>query len=198
MVLKHVLGIMLNPSKEWQEIREENTTMSEVYLQHVLLLAAIPPICAFIGATQLGWIVGDNVHRLTASSTAPMAFGFYLASLLGVYVMGRAIFWMSETYGAGATLDKCIVLAAHTITPMFICGLIALFPVPWIILVVGLFAVGYTVYLIYTGIPVVMGIDKDQGFLFASAVLTVGMVTLVAVMASTVVLWGLGLGPQHM
>lgn len=197
MVLKHVLGIMLNPSKEWLEIRDENTTMSEVYLQHVLFLAAIPPICAFIGATQLGWIVGDNVHRLTAASTAPMAFGFYLASLLGVYVMGRAIFWMSETYGAGASLDKCVVLSAYMITPMFVCGLIALFPVPWIILVVGLVAVGYTVYLIYTGIPIVMGIDKDQGFLFASAVLTVGLCTLVGVMASTVILWGLGLGPQY-
>lgn len=197
MFLKHVMGIMLSPAKEWEAIRDENVSMSDVYIKHVMILAAIPPVCAFIGATQLGWVVGDNVYRLTAASTAPMAFGFYLASLIAVYVMGRAIFWMSETYGAGATLDQCVNLAAHTITPMFVCGLISLFPVPWIILIVGLFGVGYTVYLIYTGIPVVMGIDQDQGFLFASAVLTVGMVTMVGVIASTVILWGLGLGPQH-
>lgn len=197
MFLKHVLGIMLNPAKEWEAIRDDDVSMSEVYLKHVMILAAIPPICAFIGATQLGWLVGDNVYRLTAASTAPMAFGFYLASLIGVYVMARAIFWMSETYGTGATLDKCVAISAHTITPMFICGLVALFPIPWLMLVVGLIGIGYTVYLIFTGIPIVMGIDKDQGFLFASAVLTVGMCTMVGVMASTVILWGLGLGPQH-
>lgn len=197
MFLKHVLGILLNPASEWESIRDEEISISDVYLRHVIFMAAIPPICAFIGATQLGWVVGDNVYRLTAASTAPMAFGFYLASLIGVYVMGRAIFWMSETYGTGATLDKCVSLAAHTITPMFVCGLIALFPVPWLMLMIGLVGIGYTVYLIYTGIPIVMGIDKDQGFLFASAVLTVGMVTMVGVMASSVILWGLGLGPQH-
>ena len=40
-----------------------------------------------------------------------------------------------------------------------------------------------------------MDIPPEKGFLFASAVLAVGLVALVGLLASTVVLWSFGLGP---
>ena len=40
-----------------------------------------------------------------------------------------------------------------------------------------------------------MGVPKERGFLFASAVLAVGLVMLVGVLAATVILWGAGIGP---
>jgi glyoxylase-like metal-dependent hydrolase (beta-lactamase superfamily II) len=61
--------------------------------------------------------------------------------------------------------------------------------------VVGLPALAYTVYLLYSGVPVMMGVTKERGFLFASAVLAVGLVMLVAVLAATAILWGMGVGP---
>ncbi|VTM57519.1 inner membrane protein YohC [Klebsiella pneumoniae] len=33
---------------------------SHHYTHHVLLMAAVPVICAFIGTTQLGWNFGDG------------------------------------------------------------------------------------------------------------------------------------------
>jgi hypothetical protein len=30
------------------------------YTHHVLLMAAVPVICAFIGTTQIGWNFGDG------------------------------------------------------------------------------------------------------------------------------------------
>jgi hypothetical protein len=40
-----------------------------------------------------------------------------------------------------------------------------------------------------------MGIPAERGFLFSTAVLAVGLVTLVAVLAATVILWDIGVGP---
>jgi len=40
-----------------------------------------------------------------------------------------------------------------------------------------------------------MEIPEERGFLFASAVLAVGLVALVAVLAITAILWGSGFGP---
>ncbi|MDO6461416.1 Yip1 family protein [Granulosicoccaceae sp. 1_MG-2023] len=197
MILNHVTGILFHPAQEWKSIREENASTMEVFRRHVLIMAAIPPLCAFFGATQFGWQLGETTFKLTKASAGQMAIGFYLASLLGVYFMGRCIQWMADTYGAGSSDDKAENLAAYIITPMFLAGLVCLIPVPWLIMMVGLLGVAYTVYLLYTGVPIMMGVSAEKGFLFSSAVLTVGMVTMVGVLATTVILWGIGLGPQH-
>lgn len=63
-------------------------------------------------------------------------------------------------------------------------------------MILGLPALAYTVFLLYTGLPIMMGISEDRGFLFSSAVLAVGLVTLVALLAITAILWGSGLGPM--
>ena len=59
-------------------------------------------------------------------------------------------------------------------------------------------AVGWAVYLLYSGLPVVMDIPAERGFLYASAVVGVCMVSLVAMMGVTVILWNLGFMPEFM
>ena len=196
-MLQHVIGVFTNPKKEWEVVRDAKCTLAECYLKHIVLLAAIPPICAYIGATQVGWSIADHTFRLTPASTLPMAIGFYLFSLLAIYIMGRSIEWMASTFDAKITIDKAVLVATQMVTPLFLSGFIALFPIPWLIMLVGIVAMGYTVYLMYTGIPIVMEIEPEKGFILASGVLTVGLVTMVGVMATTVILWGMGFGPQY-
>ena len=196
MVFNHIWGLFSHPDREWEAIREERCSIGRCYLSHVALLAAIPPVAAFIGSTQVGWRVGfGDPVRLTTESALQIAVAFYLAMLVGVFIMGKAIHWMAQTYGAQPTLERCIVLAAYTATPLFVSGAVAVYPVLWLDMLVGLAALAYTVYLLYTGIPRMMGVTREQGFLFASAVLTVGMVVLVGMLAVTALLWGAGLAP---
>ncbi len=190
MILKHVLGILTQPEKEWANIRDEKCTVGSCYLNHVILLAAIPPICAYIGATHIGWKFGAGATvKLTADSGLMLGISFYAALLIAIFIMGKAIHWMGQTFDAKAPLEKCVVVAAYTATPLFISGLIALYPVLWLDMLVGLAALSYTVYLLYMGLPIVMKISKEQGFLFASGILTVGLVTLVGMLAVTVLMW---------
>ncbi len=196
MLLNHVWGLFSHPNEEWETIRQERCTVGKCYVSHVAILAALPPICAYIGATQVGWQVGyGEVTKLTPESALPISIAFYIALLAGVYLLGRTIHWMAQTYGAQPDLAKSVVLAAYTGTPLFLAGVIALYPLVWLNMLVGLVALGYTVYLLYTGVPIVMQISKEQGFMFSTAVLTVGMVTLVGILAVTVLLWGFGFGP---
>jgi hypothetical protein len=71
-----------------------------------------------------------------------------------------------------------------------------LYPVLWLNMVLGIPALSYSVYLLYSGVPIMMGISTERGFLFSSAVLAVGLVSFVALLAVTAILWGMGLGPQ--
>lgn len=197
MILTHVVGLFTNPKKEWQEIREERCSVGFCYLTHVLILAAIPAVAGYIGSTQVGWsLTPGNEIRLTAQSALLISIAFYLAMLVGVWVMGRVIHWMAETYGADPSPNQGIALASFTSTPIFLAGAMAFYPNISLLMLVGLAAIAYTVYLLYIGVPIVMNITREQGFLFASAVLMMGLVVFVGVLVVTVLLWGFGLAPQ--
>jgi hypothetical protein len=89
-----------------------------------------------------------------------------------------------------------VVFAAYVATPLFLIGVMLFYPILWLNMLLGLPAVAYSVFLFYSGIPIVMEMDKEKGFLFASSVLGLGLVAMVAILATTVILWGYGFGPQ--
>ena len=192
MVFKHVWGLMARPKDEWKSIRDEGCTIGKCYCSHVLLLAALPAIAYFIGTSQVGWVIGTKSVRLSTESSLYIAALTYLTMLVGVFAMGKAIHWMSQTYGAKQNLPQSIALAAYTATPLFLTGIMLIYPILWLNLLIGLMALAYTIYLLYIGVPIMMKISQERGFLFASAVMGVGLVMLVAVLAATVVLWDMG------
>lgn len=197
MVLSHVWGLFAHPEDEWKAIHNERYTVWRFYVSHVLILAAIPAVSGYIGTTQIGWkIATAPVVKLTHESALSIAILFYLAMLVAVFTVGKLICWMGQTYGVRQrSLGQCTALATYTATPLFLIGIMLLYPVLWLNLVLGLPALAYTVYLLYTGVPIMMDIPKERGFLYASAVLAVGLVMLVGMLATTVILWGTGIGP---
>jgi len=64
------------------------------------------------------------------------------------------------------------------------------------LMIAGLPALAYTVKLLYTGLPIMMEIDENRGFLFSSSVLAVGMVSLIVMMVAMAILWFNGFAPQ--
>jgi len=197
-MINHVWGLFAHPGQEWQEITGEEREVGHLHLGQVLVLAAIPAISAFIGTTQFGWSIGGgDAVKLTESSAFQLTLLSYLAMLAGVAVMGGFIHWMSRTYDASPTLVQCIVFAAYTATPLFVGGLAALYPHIWLGMIVGTAAICYTTYLLYVGLPTFMNIPSDEGFLFSSSVLAVGLVVLVAIIALSVIMWGMGVGPIY-
>lgn len=197
-MINHVWGLFAHPSQEWREITGEEREVGHLHLGEVLVLAAIPAISAFIGTTQVGWSIGGGeAVKLTEGSALQLTLLSYLAMLGGVAVMGGFIHWMSRTYDASPTLVQCIVFAAYTATPLFVGGLAALYPHIWLGMFVGTAAICYTTYLLYVGLPTFMNIHADEGFLFSSSVLAVGLVVLVAIIAASVIMWGMGVGPIY-
>lgn len=195
MVLQHIWGLFSQPEREWRLIRDERTTVTKCYCSHVLILAAIPVIAGFIGSTQIGWQVSGRQFILTNYSAFVMAIAGYIAMLVAVFSIGKLIHWMGQTYGARQPLPVCVALAAYSATPLWLMGVMWLYPVLWFDMLVGLPALAYSVYLLYTGLPIVMSIPEERGFLFSTAVLAVGLVTLVAILAITAILWLNGFGP---
>ena len=62
-------------------------------------------------------------------------------------------------------------------------------------MLVGVTAVGWAVYLLYLGIPIVMDIPEERGFLFSSAVIAICLVMMICIMVGSVILWDFGAAP---
>ena len=197
MVIGHIIGLLSSPTAEWEKIRDEVCSTSACIFKHVVLMAAVPAISGYIGTTQVGWKIGaSGVHYLSNESAGMIAILTYLAMIAGVIGMGAMIQWMAGTYGKPQSLSRCVVFAAYTATPLFIIGLMLFYPILWLNMLLGLPAVAYSVYLLYSGIPIVLERDKDRGFVFASAVVGLGLVAWVALRATAVLVWGYGFGRQ--
>lgn len=198
MSLTHTVGLLTHPDREWEAIRNESESVGKLYLGHVLILALVPALAGFYGSTQVGWQIGDGqVIRLTATSALQLSVLFYGAMLAGIYILGRFIDFFAATYEVKDSTPRGITLAAYTATPVFLIGIIAAYPNIWVNMIAGLIAVSYAVYLLYEGLPILMKIPEDRGFMFASAVLTVGLVMFVGLLAISVVIWSVGIGPVY-
>ena len=196
-MFSHLIGILFNPSEQWKNIRDVDCTIGKCYCSYVFIMAAIPPVSGYFGTTRYGWEIGAReAVKLSPDSALMIAIAYYFVMLVGVFSMGAMIYWMGKTYGTQQTLSRCIRLAAFTATPLFLVGFVELFPILWLNFVIGLPALAYSVKLLYTGVPIMMEIDDDRGFLFSSSILAVGMVALVVMMAAMAILWFNGFAPQ--
>jgi hypothetical protein len=187
-----------HPDAEWELIKKEHSNPGRIYLAYICILGLIGPVCAFISTTQFGWRVGDGeLIKLTTMSSLQLNVLTYVAILVGVFGLGWMIDWMSRTYGSGHDeyAANGIALAAYACTPLFLVGFVSLYPVPWVNMLAYLAAAAYTGYLIYDGLPHVLGISKERAFMFCGAILAVGLVYLVITRVGTVIIWSLGFAP---
>lgn len=195
MILNHLWGIYAHPKEEWHVIEQRHESVS-FSLSHILIVALIPAIMAYYSAVHLGWSigVGDRVF-LEQPDGLMMAVGIYLGLVGGVFGLAYMIHWMSKTFDSEPTYTQALEIASYTATPLFMVAFAAFYPELWFIISVGLVGLSYSVYLLYTGVPIVMNIPEDKGFIYASSVVTVGLVFLVVLMTGSIVLWGWAFNP---
>ena len=197
-MIQHTFGLLVKPSAQWRTIAKLPDSSFRTLLLYPCLFALLPAVAWFYGTSQVGWTVGegDEVIKLTAQSARQITVLFYIAMLASVAIIGYFVHWMSDTYGAASTLTKGIVITGLTCTPLFLAGLVGFYPLLWIDLLIGVVAISWSVYLLYLGIPIVMDIPEERGFLFASAIVGVAMVIFICIMVGSVIVWDMGAAPS--
>ncbi len=192
------LQIMTKPQTAWHTIEEKHLSVARVLLTHTLPLALVPAICWYVGMAITGWEIGSTGRqKMTPESALMISILFYAAMVFGVLFLGWIIDWMSQTYEADSSLARAVTIVSFTATPFFVSGVLGLYPSLWLDMFVGVAAGSYCVYLLYVGVPIMLHIEPERGFLFASAVVAVALVALVALMGTTIILWDFGAEPVY-
>ena len=196
-VLLNAFRLLFLGNRAWQSITDNSASLSRVLLLHTVPMALIPAFCWYFGVTQFGWQVAGDPVRLTTDSALPMCILFFLACVAGVLFLGFMVHWMSDTYGDKASVTQGVTLISYTATPFFIAGVLGLYPHLWIDIIIGTGVACYCIYLLYTGVSPIMRVSQERGFLYASAVFAVALVSFVGLLGATVILWAYGPAPEY-
>ena len=196
MILNHIWGLYAHPKEVWHIIEKRHESLS-YSLIHILTIALIPAICCYYSVAYIGWTIGvGDPIRISAPSAQIMSISMYFGLVFGVFALAYLIQWMAKTFDSKPDFVQALELAAYTATPLLMVGITALFPVLWFVTLAGLGALSYSIYLLYSGVPIMMNIPEEKGFIYSSSVVTCGLVLLVALMAFTAVMWTMGFGPE--
>ncbi|EZH82659.1 membrane protein [Ectopseudomonas composti] len=190
--------LLTRPDRAWTTIREDEERNSASYLPYLLLFSLLPAVCLFIGTRWVGWsLVDEERIRLETTSALQLSVLLYLGTLAGVLIMGGFLRYMSRTFEANPTFNQCIGFIAYACTPFFLAGIAALYPTRWLAIGVLALACAHACYLIYVGLPRFMRIDNQQGFLYASSMIGVGLLVIVTILVSMILFWTYTLEPDY-
>jgi hypothetical protein len=195
-MFNHAIGILVRPSTQWRSVAKLPEPSLNTLILYPCIMAVLPAVAWFYGTTVVGWSVGDgDAIKLTPDSARAIVILFYFAMVGAIAGIGYFIHWMADTYGANSTIAKGIAIAGLSATPHFLAGATGFYPLLWMDLLLGVVAVSWSVYLLYLGIPLVMDIPEERGFLFSSAVIAICLVMVTCIMVGSVILWDFGAAP---
>jgi hypothetical protein len=87
-LIERVQAILLKPKQTWPVIAEEGGDTASIFTNYVMILAAIPAVCAFIGLSLIG-VGGFGVsYRMPILTGVVQMIVSYLLSLAMVFVLG--------------------------------------------------------------------------------------------------------------
>ena len=158
-LIERVQSILLKPKQTWPEIAAEGGDTASIFTGYVMILAAIPAVAGFIGLTLVG-VGGMGVsYRLPILSGVVQMIVSYLLTLAMVFVLALIVNGLAPTFGGTKDPLRALKLVAYGTTASFLGGIFNLIPA---LALLGVLASLYSIYLIYTGIAVMMRCPPDK------------------------------------
>uniref|UniRef100_UPI002607B479 Yip1 family protein n=1 Tax=Metallibacterium sp. TaxID=2940281 RepID=UPI002607B479 len=177
-IIERARGILLAPRETWPAIAAEPVSASAVFSGWVLWFAAIGPLARLIGWTAFGsWtpFLG-NMHVAFAYSLAQAVLTYVLA-LAMVLIMAFIVDLLAASFGGTRNFSQALKTVAYAYTPAWIVAVLGLVPALGMLLAVtGLLAAGYSIYLLYVGLPFTMKCPQDRSAAYAAVSVVIAVI----------------------
>jgi hypothetical protein len=162
-VVDRVKNILLNPKSEWAVVRAESAGIQQIYMQYLVIVAALPALGGLLSMAYLGLGYG---LRLAVTN--------YLVSLVAAYINALIIDNLATSFGSTKSLLNAFKLVAYAWTPILVAGFLAFVPgMGGIIRLVGAL---YSIYLFYLGLPMLMQTPQNKVVPYMIAAFVAGIV----------------------
>lgn len=175
-IVARARAVLTDPKGVWTEIKSEATTIKDLYLGYVMILAAIPPLSEFIGGALFGRSILGFSWRPPIMGSLTFAISTYIFSLIGLYIGAQVVSRLAPMFGGHTTLLDSLKLLAFGSTASYVGGLASLLPMTGIAsLLLFCFAI-YGLYTLYQGITPMTGVPEAQRVPFTAALVVLMIV----------------------
>jgi hypothetical protein len=156
-LIERVKAILLTPRSEWLAIEQERSTMSDLFINYVAILAAIPEVAHFIGQSLIGEARTPIVSGLLRAVIA------YAVTFAMVYIIAGVINLLVPRFGGTKNFSNALKLSVYSHTPLWLAGIFLLIPGLNFLLILGV----YGFYLLWVGLPMLMRVPNERAFPYA-------------------------------
>jgi Yip1 domain len=140
--------------------RDNDPDIRTLLINYVAVLAAIPLVATLIGDAWYYSFLGVSVAGFAVAA----AIVSYVFDIIGVFVVGFIMWKLGPSFGTSTTQVRATRLAAYIFTPFFLASIFDLIPFLDIIALLGLL---YGLYILYLGLPILLGTPKDKVLVYA-------------------------------
>jgi hypothetical protein len=181
-LVSRVKNILLDPQNEWRVIDAEQDQPIDILKNYVAIVAAVPVVCGFIGAS----IIGAAGFRTGIFIGLLSAIIHYILTLVGVYVIAFIIDALAPTFGGLKDFNSAFKVAAYAPTASWVAGVFALLPILSVLTILGL----YSLYLLYIGLPILMRTPADRAIGYILAVIVCAVIVWILIFTLPLMLLG--------
>lgn len=132
---------------------------------------------------------------MSASSLTAISMGYFLALAFGFFSTVLISRWMASTYGAEDAAGLHFALVSIVGAPLSAGSIAHLFPNVFINVLVLIPTMIWSMYLLYTGLPVALNVSPEKGILMSSSLVAWLLVAAVSLLGISMALWTMGVGP---
>jgi hypothetical protein len=175
-ILSRAYGLLREPKKEWEQIRDEVTTIPNILIGYVAPLAALPPLCDLVGKVAFagGAGLGDVGKAIISAVVA------WIVGVAMVYLLGFIIAAIAPNFDSKRDELAAQKVAAYSLTPFFLSTIALLWPP---LLWIPILALGAMVFLIYRGVPILMKTPQERAIAYTATIAIGALVTFIVQMA---------------
>lgn len=178
-LVERVQAILLKPKATWPVIEGEPDDIAGLYKNYLVYLAGMSSLAAFIGFSLIGTgMMGIHFRVPILAGLANMVVGFVL-TLVMIYVLALVANALAPSFGGQKDMGKAFKLVAYGATAGLLGGVFNLLPA---LSMLGLLAALYSIYLLYTGVPVMMKVPEGKALGFTAVLIVCGIVASIVVM----------------
>lgn len=174
-IIDRVKNICLSPATEWPVIAAESASTGSLISGYVAPLAAIGAVAGFIGGSIIGYSgFGVTVRTPFVSGLGGAIFSFAIV-IVAVFLLGLLVDALAPTFGGQKSSIQAFKVAAYSVTPGLVAGVLGLIPSVALAGLSALIAL-YGLYLLYLGLPVLMKAPKEKAVGYTATVVVVAFV----------------------
>jgi hypothetical protein len=185
-LLARAKAIILTPDTEWPVIDAEPASVSSLYRNYIMILAAIPPLATFLHGILFGYNATVITYRPSFFGALEFAVVQYAFTLGGAYVLALIIDTLAPTFQGEKNLIQALKLVAYASTALWLAGIFSLLPGIGFLRLLGF----YSLFLFYRGLPIMMKSPPDKAMTYTVVIMVAAFVVTVCVVPLTLALVG--------